>query len=150
MSVKTIFDALEAQIKVNTAFTGFNFFRFESVANCNKQSLGSVPFVKVAWKQNRSYLADNLYKLQSECKFLVEIRWISTKNDLDDIKRIEEYSLYDKAFKECVFSDDDAFLGLSSVLSFQADSQPVEIQGAAALKQCMLQYNCEIRYIETF
>lgn len=150
MSVKIIFDALEANIKANTTFQGFKFFRFDSIANANKQSQGSVPFIRVVWKQNRSYIVENTYKLETECKFYAEIRWQTISADLDNIARITEYSLYDRAFKECLLPRDEALLGLDNVLSLQVDTLSSEVTGAAALKHCILQCNCEVKYIEIF
>lgn len=150
MSVDILFTALETNIRANSAFTGFKFFRFESMANSNQQSLGSVPFVKVAWKQNHSYVAESLHKIITECRFQAEIRWILSEPDINDEKRIDEYSLYDRAFKECLLSHDENFLGLSEVLSVQADSMPGVVTGPSFLKHGLIVCNCEIKYVEQY
>ncbi|NUM33407.1 MAG: hypothetical protein HUU50_02590 [Candidatus Brocadiae bacterium] len=150
MSIFTIFDALEAKIKANTAFEDFNFFRFESEANSNQQSLGSVPFVKVWWSQNSSLLSEYPYKIISDCDFSAEMRWNLEKSDTSAIEKIREYSLYDKAFKECLMPDEDCILGMESVLSCRVISRPGEIAGASALKHGRILVDVTIQYIENF
>lgn len=149
MSWYSIFAALETAIGANTTLQNFNIFRFESEANANQQSGGSVPFVKIWFKRSQSTKTDR-HKLQNQVYLGVEIRWALTKSDKNAVERIQEFAAYEAALKDCLFGSNNAFLDREDILDMQVNSEPGDLPGSEGLKHGRILMELGIEYIETF
>jgi len=144
-----VFNAIETRVKAATKFSGFGFFRFASEANANQQSNASVPFVKIAWREEQGQAKMNRWRLEDQLILDAEIRWKAADTDVNAITRIQEQDDHLEAFKIALFpKNEENFLNMQEILDIRITSKPLSFQGLEVKKHNGIEIEITIQYVD--
>lgn len=129
MSLLSIFQAIETNIKAESEFSSFNFFRSESQYSTGAQNLTQLPYNRLINFGSR--LSDFADRSRVEAILTLELHTVfqaSTPTDKDDITRIQDYSEKQAAiFSAVIREENQVCLGLQNVLSVSVRTEPLEL-----------------------
>ena len=125
------------------------FFRFRSENNSNKQSKGSIPFLRLYFERERTTLVTRHRRRSMQATFMLELRFEASSSDINDAARfVQADTLLAAVYNAILPNDEDTenYLNLEYIKAFEIETEFIELGGTEAIKQTALEFKILFEY----